>query len=106
MKKYQLFVGLEDQKEKRQIIDTQAALDFIASTLVDAGIEGCTFTTGKGLYLYKDGSIGYETSIIAMILDFDGNALQAIHKAVPTIKQRLNQESVALEYQEVESMLI
>ena len=106
MKEYQLFVGLDDQKEKRQIIDTQTALDVIASSLINAGVEGCTFTQGKGLYRYQDGSIGYEQSIIAMILDFDGNAGEAIRQAVPTIKARLNQEAVALKWQEVESILL
>lgn len=106
MKEYQLFIGLDDQHEKRQIIDTQKALDIIAQALLDAGIEGCTFTQGKGLYRYSDGSIGYESSIIAMILDFDGNAGEAIKQAAPTIKARLNQEAVALKWQEVESILL
>lgn len=106
MKEYQLFVGLDDQHEKRQIIDTHEALNIIAHCLVNAGIEGATFTQGKGLYRYQDGSIGYETSIIASILDFDGNAQEAIKQAVPTIKTRLNQEAVALKWQTIESILL
>lgn len=106
MKEYQLFVGLDDQHEKRQIVETEKAVTIIAQALLDAGIEGATFTQGKGLYRYQNGSIGFENSVIVSVLDFDGNAESSIHQAIPSIKSALNQESVALKSYDVESVLL
>lgn len=106
MKEYQLFVGLDDQHEKRQIIETEKAVSIIAQALLDAGIEGATFTQGKGLYRYQNGNIGFENSVIVSILDFDGNAESAIRQTIPSIKSALNQESVALKSYDVESVLL
>ena len=106
MKEYQLFVGLDDQHEKRQIVETGKAVTIIAQALLDAGIEGATFTQGKGLYRYQNGNIGFENSVIVSILDFDGNAESAIHHMIPSVKSALNQEAVALKSYEVESVLL
>ena len=106
MKQYTMYIGLDDQHEKRQIIPTDTARDTIAGLLIQAGVEGATFTEGRGLYRYKNGAIGWENSIIVDVLDFDGSADSRLRSIVPAVKERLNQESIAYQSRDVESILL
>ena len=66
-----------------------------------------TITEGRGIYKHEDGTVVSETSLIVELLDFC-NALDKgwIKSKINQIKTLLNQESVAVQYQEVDSELI
>lgn len=103
MKKITLYIGLNDKDSKIQEINTIDAYKLVSNVI---GVDS-TITEGRGIYKHEDGTVVSETSLIVELLDFC-NALDKgwIKSKINQIKTLLNQESVAVQYQEVESELI
>lgn len=103
MKKITLYIGLNDKDSKIQEVSTLDAYKMVLNTI---GV-GCTITEGKGIYKHDDGTIVTEVSLIVELLDFDNTLSKGwVKNKVNQIKAMLNQESIAVQEQEVESELI
>lgn len=103
MKKITLYIGLNDQDSKIQEISTLDAYKIVTKII---GV-GSTITEGKGIYKHEDGTVVTEVSLIVEMLDFDNTLSKGWLKSkIDQIKTSLNQESVAVQYQEVDSELI
>lgn len=105
MKKYTLYIGLNDQNSKRQEIPTREAVAIVTEILYRY-TDGATLYRARGIYTHDDGSKVSEETIRAEILDFAGDGAAAIMTAAQEIKRALNQESIALQTEEVVSELI
>lgn len=104
-----IFVGLNDKKTKLQEISTLDAAKFIQREIVKE-FEGGTISEATGIYRHQDGT-GFvvENTLKIEILFFGSSKEEARRAAVPFInrvKDFLNQETVALQLEEIESELI
>ena len=103
MKKITLYIGLNDQDSKVQEISTIDAYK-VVSKIIEVG---STITEGRGIYRHEDGTVVSEVSLVVELLDFDNTLDKGwVKNKVDQIKTILNQESVAVQYQEVDSELI
>ena len=97
--KYTLYIGLNDKDSKVQEIST---LD--AYKIVGALVGDCTIQEARGLYTHQDGTQVLETTLVVQVIDFGGK--MEITPIVETIKTALNQESVAVIREQVDSRLM
>jgi hypothetical protein len=102
MTKHTLYIGLHDQKTKRQEITTIDAYKII-SNIFAATTGGATITEAMGVYTYNDGTVAIEPSLRCEIFGAD---LEPVYAAISQIKTALNQEKIALEETEVNSKFI
>lgn len=103
MKKITLYIGLNDKDSKIQEVGTLDAYKMVSNVIeVDS-----TITEGRGIYKHEDGTVVSEVSLIVELLDFDNILSKGwVKNKINQIKTLLNQESVAVQYQEVDSELI
>ena len=103
MKKITLYIGLNDRESKQQEISTIDAYKLV-SNIIEVG---CTITEGRGIYKHEDGTVVSEVSLVVELLDFDNTLDEGwVNHKVLQITKLLNQESVAVQYQDVKSELI
>ena len=103
MKKITLYIGLNDKDSKQQEITTVDAYKIVNNTL---GV-GSTITEGRGIYTHEDGTVVSEVSLVVELLDFDNTLTDKWLKSkVVALKTILNQESIAVQEQEVKSELL
>lgn len=103
MKKITLYIGLNDKDSKVQEVGTLDAYKMVSNVI---GVDS-TITEGRGIYKHKDGTVVSEVSLIVELLDFDNILSKGwVKNKINQIKTLLNQESVAVQYQEVDSELI
>lgn len=98
MKKFTIYVWLNDQTTKKQIVSKKAAMSRI-QTLVASHFGGWTISPAKWVFKHEDGKIVIEESIRIETLDFgfdDG----AIAGFCDLIKREFNQESILIETEE------
>ena len=103
MKKITLYIGLNDKDSKVQEVGTLDAYKMVSNVIeVDS-----TITEGRGIYKHNDGTVVSEVSLIVELLDFDNILSKGwVKNKINQIKTLLNQESIAVQYQEVDSELI
>jgi gamma-glutamylcysteine synthetase len=102
MTKHTLYIGLHDQKTKRQEITTIDAFKVVANIFQNT-TGGATITEAMGVYTYNDGTVAIEPSLRCEIFGAD---LESVYAAIAQIKTALNQEKIALEECEVNSKFI
>ena len=93
---YRLFVGLNDQKTKKQEIKTVDAMR-IVNEYIWANFGGGTVYSGFGVYKHDDGTVVREKSIIIELFYIDDSSVELF---VEHLKKVLNQESVTVIKQE------
>ena len=93
---YRLFVGLNDQKSKKQEVATEDAMR-IVNEYIWANFGGGTVYNGYGVYKHDDGTVVREKSIIIELFYIDDNSVELF---VNHLKKVLNQESVTVIKQE------
>ena len=103
MKKITIYVGLSDKDSKTQKIDTLAAYGVINNILqADATISEC-----RGIYTHEGGDVVIENTLEIVLLDFTGSMSRAwIVAKCDAIKAALNQESVAVQQEDINSELL
>ena len=103
MRKITLYVGLNDKTTKTQKIGTLDAYNIVCNTLrVDA-----TVSEARGVYTHADGTVVFENSLVIEMLDFDETITDKWLKGkVEALKLALNQESVAVQKQDITSELM
>lgn len=99
MKKFILYVGLNDQETKQQEITTVDAYK-VATNIFVATTGGATITEARGVYTHDDGTIVVENTLRCEIF---GATTEQIEKAAKQLKTALNQESIAIEEIETNS---
>ena len=103
MRKITLYIGLNDKDTKLQEVNTLDAYKMVSNVI---GV-GCTITEGRGIYKHDDGTVVSEVSLVVELLDFENTLTREwVKSKVEQIKTILNQESVAVQEQEVKSELI
>ena len=101
MNKYILYVGLNDKDTKTQKIDTLSAYNLTNNILLNY-VEGATVTQSKGIYKHQNGNVVIENTLIIELLFTDKQTVETIAK---DLKIALNQESIAIQKQTIESYL-
>ena len=101
MDKYILYVGLNDKDTKTQKIDTLSAYNLTNNILLNY-VEGATITQSKGIYKHNNGNIVIENTLVLELLFTDKTTVETIAKE---LKMALNQESIAIQKQTIESYL-
>ena len=94
MIKYNIYIGLNDKEELKQIIDTSKARKEVYNILLKNNIKGYTIYSVNGVFTNEVGDITREKTLKLEVLDIKK---EDILKAIQEIKKALNQESVLLE---------
>lgn len=96
--RHTLIVGLNDKDSKKQVIKLQQAKRIIMNVCGD-----CTMSDALGHYTHEDGSAVKEKSIkVELLFKADNEVISYARQ----LKKELNQESIALVKDYVESTLI
>lgn len=101
IEKFTLYVGLNDKDSKVQEITTLEAYKIINNLLL-AYTDGATIFEAVGIYKHDDGSFVTENTLRIELMFIEKSAVKEI---VENIKKILNQESVAVQREVVESEL-
>lgn len=102
MKKHILYIGLNDKETKQQEISTLDAYKVVFNT-VKKYYDGATITESRGFYTHDSGAVTFETSLVCSILFAEDDKTRLLAE---DLKNLLNQESIALEIQDINSSLI
>ena len=102
IEKYTLYVGLNDKDSKIQKVNTVEAYKIIENLLLNLNVEGATIFEAKGLYKHESGEYVIENTLRIEIMFVEKPIIKQL---VDSIKLILNQESVAVQREIVESEL-
>lgn len=102
IEKYTLYVGLNDKDTKIQKVNTVEAYKIIENLLLNLNVEGATIFEAKGLYKHESGEYVIENTLRIEIMFVEKPIIKQL---VDSIKLILNQESVAVQREVVESEL-
>ena len=102
MMKYTLYIGLNDKDTKQQNINTLDASKIVQNVLTEK-TGGGTISSATGVYKHDDGTVIIENTLRVEIV---AAALEAVREAINIIKTALNQESIILQTERVESVFI
>lgn len=102
MTKYTLYIGLNDKDTKQQNIDTFEASKIVQNVLTDK-TGGGTIFQATGVYKHDDGTVIIENTLRVEIV---AAAVDAVRAAIEIIKTALNQESVILQTEKIQSVFI
>ena len=101
MTKYTLYMGLSDKDSKRQQISTLEAYK-IVSNLVAKEFDGGTIYEADGVYRHDDGTIVIEKTLKIELLFAEQKDVKDFCE---TLKRIFNQESIAVQREEINSEL-
>ena len=102
MTKYTLYIGLNDKVTKQQNIDTLEASKIVQNVLTEK-TGGGTIFNATGVYKHDDGTVIIENTLRVEIV---AAAVDAVRAAIEIIKTALNQESVILQTEKIQSVFI
>ena len=102
MIKYTLYIGLNDKDTKLQNIDTFEASKIVQNILTDK-TGGGTIFNATGVYKHDDGTVIIENTLRVEIV---AAAVDAVRAAIEIIKTALNQESIILQTEKIQSVFI
>lgn len=102
MEKFTLYLGLNDKDTRTQEIPTKKAFA-VVSEMIAADFGGGTIYEARGIYRHDDGAIVEEKTLRIEILfaTFEG-----IKNLVNALKTRFNQESIAVQREQIASELM
>lgn len=101
MKKYTLYLGLNDQDTKLQKFDITTSYTLV-NNIISNHLDGATISECTGYYKHQDGFVVIEKSLKIELLFADDETVKTI---VQQLKKVFNQESVAVQIQDVVSEL-
>lgn len=102
MLKYTLYIGLNDQHTKTQEISTLEAFKIVQNILSDK-TGGGTVYNATGIYKHDNGEIVIENTLRVEIV---AAPLEAVKNAIQFIKSALNQESIIMQTEHIESVFV
>ena len=94
---------MNDKDTHRQTITVLSAREVIMNTITSNGLDGATVSEAIGLYKHKDGTIITEQTLRVEVLFATDKQIKEI---CDTLKSVLNQESIAVEKQVINSTLM
>ena len=95
---------MNDKDTKTQKIDSIEAYK-IVSNLIIGQFDGATIFNAMGVYKHDDGTFVTENTLRIELLEFDSSIFDSVKTLVNTLKTIFNQESVAVQIQDIESLL-
>ena len=109
MKKVTFYIGLNDKDTKVQKISTLEAYKVIENTVCEF-FGGATILEAKGVYTHNDNTANVvrEKSFAVEVIDFGQNENfdNSVKEFCRVVKIALNQESIAVQYQNFNGELI
>lgn len=102
IKKFTLYLGLNDKDTKRQEISTLEAYK-VVSNLLAKDFGGGTIFEAQGIYKHDDGTIVIEKTLRIEILFAE---LHQVKSLVELLKKMFNQECIAVQEENIESSLM
>lgn len=102
MTKYTIYMGLFDKDSKRQEYDTITAYKMVQQRATQL-FDGATISEAKGIYKHDNGEVVVEPTIRIELMFTD---LETVKTFCDNLKGMFNQESVVLQVEEVNNMLI
>lgn len=102
MEKFTLYVGLNDKDKKVQIINTLEAYK-IVNNIVVKYTDGATIYEANGIYKHNDGTVVIEKTLRIELMFIDR---ETVNKIIDILKRVLNQESIVLQTEKINSELI
>ena len=98
MKKHTLYVGLNDKDTKKQVVSNPIAMDIVNKVCGDCSIQEIT-----GFYTHENGEQVKENTLkVELLFKEDAQVLTYCQD----LKRLLNQESIALNVEDVNSRLV
>ena len=101
MKKFTLYIGLNDKDTKTQKISTLEAYKMVENVITKK-TDGYTISEAKGCYRHEDGTVTIENTLRIEMLFVNR---ELIKEFVNTLKIMLNQEAIAVEETTIQSEL-
>ena len=101
MKKFTLYMGLNDKDLKVQVISTIEAYK-VVSNILAKDFGGGTIFEAQGIYTHDNGSIVFEKTLRIEILFAEEPQIKNL---VSELKKIFNQESIAVQVNEINSTL-
>lgn len=102
MKKYTLYVGLNDKETKKQMISTKKAIAVAEKTCLEH-TDGCTISAAKGIYKHDDGTFVRENTLRIELLFVSKNVVRVL---INNLKVLLNQEAIVLHEENIVSEMV
>ena len=101
LEKYTLYVGLNDKDSKTQEINTVDAYKIVSNLMIQM-FDGGTISEAQGIYKHDNGTFVTETTLRIELLFVEK---ESVKKFVDILKRVLNQESIAVQHEIVDSEL-
>ena len=101
IKKFTLYMGLNDKDTKTQLIGTLEAYK-VVSNILAADFGGGTIFEAQGIYKHDDGKIVFEKTLRIEILFAEREQVKVL---VEQLKKMFNQESIAVQEESINSDL-
>ena len=102
IEKTTLFIGLNDKDSKQQHFTELEASKIVSKILIKNGFD-CTISEAMGVYTHSDNSIVIEKSLRVELLFCHR---EKIIPVIPELKAILNQESIAVQFEKIDSELL
>ena len=101
MTKTTLYIGLNDKNTKRQEINTTEAIKLLTNMLTDIG--GATIYEATGIYTHETGDVIIENTLRVELIEVNQEVLKY---KIGLIKQMLNQESIILQQENINTTIL
>lgn len=105
MEKLTISIGLLDKDSKTQLISNDKAMETVNSCFLSR-LDAFTVYFAKGVYTHENGSQIQENTIRIEVVTFNDNDYNNAIKSIKEVKKALNQETILLEKQVIDSYLI
>lgn len=89
-----LYIGLNDKDTKQQELSNLDAKAEISAILFKHFPYGFTLQECQGMYKHKDGTVVCENTIKVILFDYN---IGLVPDAIKDLKEKLNQECIAVE---------
>ena len=105
MKKLTISIGLLDKDSKTQLINNDDAMQKVNSCFLSR-LDAFTVYFAKGVYTHENGSQIQENTIRVEVVTFNDKDYNNTIQSIKEVKKALNQETILLEKQAIDSFLI
>ena len=105
MEKLTISIGLLDKDSKTQLISNDEAMKTVNNCFLSR-LDAFTVYYAKGIYTHENGQQVQENTIRVEVVAFNDNDYNNTIKSIKEVKHLLNQETILLEKQVIDSYLI
>ena len=105
MNKLIISIGLLDKDTKTQLINNDVAMQKVNDCFLSR-LDAFTVYFAKGVYTHDNGQQVQENTIRVEVVAFNGNDYNNTIQSIKDVKKALNQETILLEKQAIDSYLI